>query len=57
MEERMRLLEDALAISQAQESDQPHPLLAESFKIDVDDVPLTQVASTSGNIDDLAYTL
>lgn len=34
LEERMRALEDALAIAQNAEGDEPHPLLQQPFKID-----------------------
>ncbi|KAI0795509.1 hypothetical protein C8Q75DRAFT_454538 [Abortiporus biennis] len=37
MEERMRALEDALAIAQTQHSDHPHELLATPFKLDDDE--------------------
>lgn len=57
MEDRVRLLEDALAIAQAQESDQPHPLLVEPFKLDADDTAPMQVASPGPNVEDLVGTL
>ena len=34
MEERMRALEDALAIAQAAETNEPHPLLATSWRME-----------------------
>ena len=37
MEERIRALEDALAIAQAQESDKPHTLLSTPWKVDDDE--------------------
>ena len=36
MMDRMRALEDALAIAQAVESNQPHPLLTTSWRVDED---------------------
>ena len=54
MEERMRLLEDALAIAQSQESDQPHPLLAEAFKLEAEDLPPVQDTLSSGTTEDFA---
>ncbi|CAL1709670.1 unnamed protein product [Somion occarium] len=42
MEERIRALEDALAIAQAQESDTPHVLLSTPWKPDDEDVTLQE---------------
>lgn len=59
MEERMRALEDALAIAQAQESSLPHELLLTPFKLDDDDK--TEDRSSPPNdqsdLDDIANVL
>lgn len=42
LEERMHALEDALAIVQATESKNPHPLLSQPFSLDEDDDDLLE---------------
>ncbi|KAI0080409.1 hypothetical protein K474DRAFT_1704716 [Panus rudis PR-1116 ss-1] len=58
MEERMRALEDALVIAQAQESDEPHPLLATPWKLDEDESAKDSgEADMEGKVEDMADIL
>ena len=56
MEERIRALEDALAIAQAQESDKPHTLLSTPWKVD-DDEEEQPHDPTNPGLEDLVDTL
>lgn len=58
MEERIRALEDALAIAQAQESDKPHLLLSTPWKDDEDeDDTIEPHEPTVPGLEDLMGTL
>lgn len=58
MEERIRALEDALAIAQAQDSDKPHTLLSTPWKVDDDEEePSAPHEPTEPGLEDLVGTL